>query len=300
MKECPFCKADLEDNARFCLYCMASLDEKYVINVKRKRKIILAVVLAILVIVLGCSAYLIFYHPESEIPEDTAISNASSVIENSNSAFSQENVASTGSEDSENSEASKDSSAVLSDIVSDVVSDDINEPNPEKEYVFPTVHATSDDNIFYYREALASDDYHGNASITKDTVVITGVSRVAEDGVYIVPETICGKKVVAIMDNAFSSEEIRDTVKVIVVPESVKTIHAYAMQNCYNLTDIYLCGDSVGGNFLSNIYNLGYDYDLEGKITVHCSSDCENREHSKIKSLCGFVGANYDEWYNEK
>ncbi len=297
MKECPFCKADLEENARFCLYCMASLDEKHIVYIKKKRRrIALAVILALLVAILGCSAYLIFYHPESEIPEDTATSEASSVIENSSSASTQENVASIGSEDSEDSEASEDSSAVLSDVVSD----DINEPNPEKEYVFPPVHATSDDNIFYYREALPSDDYHGNTAITKDAVVITGVSRVAEGGVYIVPETICGKKVVAIMDNTFSSDEIRDTVKVIAVPESVKTIHAYAMLNCYNLTDIYLCGDSVGGNFLSNMYNLGYDYDLEGKITVHCSSECENREYSTIKSICEHVGANYDEWYNEK
>ena len=28
MKKCPFCKADIEDNARFCLYCMKPLGEK--------------------------------------------------------------------------------------------------------------------------------------------------------------------------------------------------------------------------------------------------------------------------------
>lgn len=31
MKKCPFCKADIEDNARFCLYCMKPLNEKEVI-----------------------------------------------------------------------------------------------------------------------------------------------------------------------------------------------------------------------------------------------------------------------------
>ncbi len=31
MKRCPYCKATLEDEARFCLYCMTSLDEKQVI-----------------------------------------------------------------------------------------------------------------------------------------------------------------------------------------------------------------------------------------------------------------------------
>ena len=28
MKKCPFCDADIEDSARFCLYCMRPLTEK--------------------------------------------------------------------------------------------------------------------------------------------------------------------------------------------------------------------------------------------------------------------------------
>ena len=32
MKQCPFCKAELEDEARFCLYCMTSLEEKQIID----------------------------------------------------------------------------------------------------------------------------------------------------------------------------------------------------------------------------------------------------------------------------
>lgn len=36
MKECPFCKAQIEDNARFCLYCMKPLVEKETIPPQKK------------------------------------------------------------------------------------------------------------------------------------------------------------------------------------------------------------------------------------------------------------------------
>lgn len=36
MKECPFCKAQIEDNARFCLYCMKPLTEKEIIPPQKK------------------------------------------------------------------------------------------------------------------------------------------------------------------------------------------------------------------------------------------------------------------------
>ena len=38
MKKCPFCGADIEDSARFCLYCMQSLTEKEQILLHQKKK----------------------------------------------------------------------------------------------------------------------------------------------------------------------------------------------------------------------------------------------------------------------
>ena len=52
MKKCPFCGADIEDNARFCLYCMQSLVEKEQIFPKSRKKpqwlLILASIVALL------------------------------------------------------------------------------------------------------------------------------------------------------------------------------------------------------------------------------------------------------------
>ena len=38
MKKCPFCGADIEDSARFCLYCMQPLTEKEQVLLRKKKK----------------------------------------------------------------------------------------------------------------------------------------------------------------------------------------------------------------------------------------------------------------------
>ena len=52
MKKCPKCKADIDDNARFCVFCMTSFEEKNVITNKTSRNnktlLTVAVVLAVL------------------------------------------------------------------------------------------------------------------------------------------------------------------------------------------------------------------------------------------------------------
>lgn len=49
MKTCPYCKAVLEDEARFCLYCMSSLDKKEdILPAARRRNALLVGVAAML------------------------------------------------------------------------------------------------------------------------------------------------------------------------------------------------------------------------------------------------------------
>lgn len=233
MKKCPFCKADIEENARFCLYCMNSLDEKQIITVKNRNKkgwiIVLSALVALVAIAL-CVAFM----RNGSAEDDNSIAE-SSVQE----------------EGSDNSQA--------------VVYEDMS-------------------HIFTYRDAVPQDDYHGSVSKIEDGIVITGVTQARDDGLYIIPESIDGKKVVAIGEYAFYDENIRDSVVKVVIPETVKTLHSYAFYNCLNMTDAYILTDALGG---SNALFFRYKYD-NTPITVHCSAECSDRDFRTYKALCEF------------
>ena len=68
---------------------------------------------------------------------------------------------------------------------------------------------------------------------------------------------------------AFSDDSISSTVKTVIVPSSVKTIWNNAFANCYNLTDIYFCGNSIYTE--SNAFPETSK--RNGKLIIHCSEN---------------------------
>ena len=124
MKKCPFCKAELEDNARFCLFCMTQLDEKTIVSAKSKKKTTLIIigVLAALLIVLFLSFY--FSGDESEPQTESSSLNDISFTE----------TAISSQEDSDNSENISDENPDASnEILNENTSDDSDENTSESE-----------------------------------------------------------------------------------------------------------------------------------------------------------------------
>ena len=126
----------------------------------------------------------------------------------------------------------------------------------------------------------------------ENAVVITGVKTTAADGKYIIPETLDGKKVVAIMALAFCDDNISSTVKTVIVPSSVKTIWNNAFANCYNLSDIYFKGNSIYTE--SNAFPEKPK--RNGTLIIHCSANCSDRNYRYYKNSASYYDAEYEEW----
>ena len=74
MKKCPFCGANIEDSARFCLYCMQSLTEKEQILPRHKKKPQYQLIIAVIIIpilMLGAGWLGSRIEPKDELPPDT-------------------------------------------------------------------------------------------------------------------------------------------------------------------------------------------------------------------------------------
>ena len=336
MKKCPKCKAEIQEEARFCLYCMTSFEEKQTIETPKENNkrwlIILAAVLVLVLIVVG-----IFLFSQKDTPNnegndtstsssissdsDTPDSTTSSEQQNSDS---QGNETSTPTSNNQTQSSSKNEGGITNNRSGNTTttnsstsgnSQNINTNNTTNSSSNSTsTNSTSSSNktessntssststtttpsqtttvTYAYRYAKYGDDFSVSANL-ENAVVITGVKTTAADGKYIIPETIDGKNVVAIMALAFCDDSISSTVKTVIVPSSVKTIWNNAFANCYNLTDIYFKGNAI--------YTESNAFPEVSKrnetLTIHCSANCSDRNYRYYKNSASYYDAEYEEW----
>ncbi len=339
MKKCPKCKAEIQEEARFCLYCMTSFEEKQTIETPKENNkrwlIIIAAVLAVVLVVIS----IVLFAPKGNGSNDSnnnsnssSFSSDSNTSTNNNDTTSNEhqgddeaggessspssssqtpntsnnttnntsgntttNNSSTNSSSQNNSTTNNtttNSSTTNNSTTSSTSSNNKTESNNSGSSSTTTTTPSETTTITYtYRDAKYGDDFSVGANL-ENSVVITGVKTASANGEYKIPETLDGKKVVAIMGLAFCDESISNTVKKVIIPSTIKTIWNNAFANCYNLTDIYFCGNSIYTE--SNAFPETSK--RSGTLTIHCSANCSDRNYRYYKNSASYYGAKYEEW----
>ena len=344
MKKCPFCKADIEDNARFCLYCMKPLNEKEVIPPQRKKPWRLLAVVGLLLVLL--IATVVVPKEDADFTVDPTVSVLSPTestqttiaqtqpitdVPNTNPATTQSQTDPTQKPTDNTKPPVKPTQPVTTaqTALPTTPSSKPTQPATQVETKAPTVptakptqptapvqtttpiqtstptvkpmqptdapttapteptqqttepEAPTNEVEYTYRAARAGDDFSASYQNTGNDIVITGIAQPSADGVYDIPAYIDGKKVIAIVANAFSGSDA----KVVYIPETVKTIWNDAFAGC-DLTDIYFRGNAVYTE--SKAFSSG--------VTIHCSATCSDRNFRYYKNSAANYGATWVEW----
>lgn len=330
MKKCPKCKAEIQEEARFCLYCMTSLEEKHpskTINEQDKRWLIVAIV-AVFIAIAFCILFFVSNTTPSESSGQESVvssdivslpeSNTASIAETSQQSdttsedVSQQSLVSSKTEISSNDNSSKEVSSDEDYSNKEVSSEEdysSKEVSSEEDYSSKensSVSVSSEDTQstttpvviepkYSYIPATMENVYpirYANPPDLSNVVVITKVEYIEPSGNYVVPEYIDGKKVAAIMPYAFTDDEISPTVKSVSLPATVKSIWNNAFSGCYNLTDLYLKSRAV------EIYIDTFPAVSErsGVLTFHCSRDCRDFNYYYYRNISDKFDALYEEW----
>lgn len=364
MKKCPFCKADIEDNARFCLYCMKPLNEKEVIPPPRRKKPwwLLAVVGLLLVLLIATvvvpkedadstvdptegvalptestQTTIIQTQPTTGVPNTNPTTTQSQtdptqkLTDNTTPPVKPTQPATTAQTTPPTTPSSKptqpatqvgteEPTAPTAKPTQPATQVETKAPTvptakptqptapvqtttpiqtstptvkptqptaaptaaPTEQTQQTTIPETPKNEVAYtYRVAQAGDDFSASYQNTGNDIVITGIAQPSADGAYDIPSYIDGKKVIAIIANAFSGSNA----KVVYIPTTVKTIWNYAFSGC-DLTDIYFRGNAIYMESKA----------FSGNVTIHCSASCSDRNFRYYKNSSVNYGATWEEW----
>ncbi len=205
MKTCPSCQAQIEDDARFCLYCMTSLDNKETVGSTAKRSkqpFIWLSASAVLCIIVAVTAGILLTKntPVDPLTITTAVTTVTT-------PSTHRTVSAT-----------------------DITTTTAVEQAPAVTYV--------------YRPVESGDEFIAvGIERPENGITIVDVETPAEDGVYDIPAYIDGCPVLAIEEYAFCRSAVAPTVKTVYFPTTMSTVNEFAFASCVNLSDVYYRGN---------------------------------------------------------
>lgn len=353
MKKCPKCKAEIQENARFCLFCMTSFEEKQAVEApKEQNKRWLYTIAAVLMLVFIILSVVVLAQSgktsnnKNDISYDTSANNSSMVSSSSNAEFGSNgaessinnttsladpsvnqssneesekgNTTSTVSSVTSNSSQTQTSSNNQSTTQGSSNTSSSNTSTNTSNTASSTTSGTSSTNTstgsdvssstsssnistpqvipkYSYITATNENTYPTGSNTTyhpNNAIVITKIDYVEPSGIYVIPDTIDGKKVAAIMPSAFSSPEVSSTVTSVTLPVSVKTVWSKAFEKCYNLKDLYFKSSTIA------IYEDAFPdiADRKADLVLHCKIDCKDFDYYLYRNIAHKYGATYQEW----
>lgn len=272
MKNCPFCNAEIADNANFCIYCMASLIERKVIVSKKttlSRRLIHSVAVFVMLIIFSVGSFYILskipLNPPDIITESEGYSSDDNsqtssgstflpILFNKNTASNTPDTSPDTSHDTQHSSSSEDESTPSNNSSSE----DSTQSPSETSSTFIDDSSSIISSSSSPSSSPSSDTSKNNAQNNAVPIYLKYEERTSypsgivitdcaenTSGTINIPKTINGKNVTVIKEAAFAHCK---NVTSITLPSTVKIIEGSAFYNCTSLSSINLPGSltSIG------------------------------------------------------
>jgi len=260
MKKCPFCNSDIEDNSRFCLFCMTSLDDKKTFYENSGGKAPLFSAIAVAIIMTSLCIILLLWgvklRQTAVFASEDSFTDPSASLGGAISSSSDDAQYSSDLTHSNTSEEHQYSSEAHFD-------NDTSPQSSSSEYIDPNDPKYMYEVIPAYDSFISLNPPHYEAS--NNQISIKSVLKPVESGHYVIPETIDGKEVICIEEYAFATVTDKHPVKSVTLPKTLKGMDYNTFGNCTELTDIYIPVEQLFGPLL-----LVHPTNNLHTITIHC------------------------------